>query len=184
MAVDFSALQQNDFWKKKFRRACEVRDTNGDGYISRADFVQMVDRLKTLNVSTPRHIERYTQYLKKASDFFSLVDDSVKFTIEDFQEKWIAGMKKWVESGTIQDWFGSMFDVLDIDEDGFISFEEWTAHYHALSIDTAHARASFDALDVNHDQKIAKDEFVKYHIEYFLSVDNKMNSAILFGPLE
>ena len=113
MAVDFSALQQNGFWKQKFRRACEVGDTNGDGYISRADFVQMADQLKKRNVSTPKHIERYTQYLERASDFFSLVDDSVRFSIEDFQEKWIVGMKKWVESGTIQNWFGSMFDVLD-----------------------------------------------------------------------
>lgn len=108
----------------------------------------------------------------------------MKYSIEDFEEKWIAGMKKWVESGTIQNWFGSMFDVLDIDEDGFISFVEWTVHYRTLGIDTAHARASFDAIDTDHDQKINRDEFVKYRIEYFLSVDNKLNSAILFGPLE
>lgn len=56
MAVDFLALRQNDFWKKKSRRACEVRDTNGDGYISRADFVQMADHLKKLNASTSSHL--------------------------------------------------------------------------------------------------------------------------------
>ena len=57
------------------------------------------------------------------------------------------------------------FHVLDINEDGFIDFEEWTAHYQIGGIDTAHARASFDAIDTNHDQKISEEEFVKYHME-------------------
>lgn len=113
----------------------------------------MADRLKKFNVSTPKHLERHTQYVKKTSDYFSLSDDSVKYSIEDFEEKQISGMKKWVESGTTQNLFGSMFDNLDIDKDGFISFvEEWTVHYQTLGIDTAHARSSFDAIDANHMQ--------------------------------
>ena len=38
-------------------------------------------------------------------------------------------------------------------------------HYRVLGVDTAHARASFDVIDKNHNQKIEKVEFVKYHIE-------------------
>ena len=73
--------------------------------------------------------------------------------------------------------------VSDMNEDGFISLEECTAHYQIAGLDTAHARASFDAMDTNHDGKIYEDEFVKYHMEYLFSTENKLNSAILYGPL-
>ena len=62
VAVDFSALRQNQFWKKKFCKAVLVRDTDGDGCISRADFELMVDRCKKLDCSTPKHFEKFTQY--------------------------------------------------------------------------------------------------------------------------
>ena len=184
VAVDFSALRQNQFWKKKFRKAVLVRDTNKDGCISRADFELMVDRCKKLDSSTPKHLDKFTQYLQRLCDSFGLVDESVKLSYNEFEDKWISAMKEWVKKGTIEKLFGSMFHLLDIDENGSISFEEWTAHYHTFGIDAAHARASFDAIDINHDQNISEDEFVKYHMEYFLSTENKLNSAILYGPLE
>ena len=88
------------------------------------------------------------------------------------------------ENGTNERVLAALFHVLDINEDGFIDFEEWTAHYQIMGIDTAHARASFDAIDANHDQKISEEEFMKYQMEYLFSTENKLNSAILCGPLD
>ena len=184
MAVDFSVLRQNNFWKKKFRRAVEVRDTNGDGYISRADFELMIDRCGKLIASNPGHVERFAQYWRKICDSFGLVDESVKFSYSEFEDKWISAMKVLVGKGTIANMGASLFHILDIDGDGFISFEEWTVYYKISGIDTAHARASFDAMDSNHDQRVSEEEYVKYNMEYFFSNENKLNSAILYGPLE
>ena len=184
MAVDVLALRQSAFWKKKFRRLAEVRDADKDGYISQADFMLVVERCKKLSISTPRYIEKFTQYRQTFCESFDLVDESVKFTYSEFENKWCVGAKKLVEQGTATNMLVSMFHILDTDEDGFISFEERTAHHQVVGIDTAHARASFDAIDSNHDQKISEDEFVKYHMEFFLSTENKLKSAILFGPLE
>ena len=184
MAVDFSALRQSDFWKKKFRRAVEVRDTNGDGYISRADFDLVCDRCGKLNESNPSHVERFTQYWRRIRDSFGLVDESVKFTYSEFEDKWISAMKVLVEKGAIENMGASFFHVLDIDGDGFISIEEWTTFYEVAGLDTAYARASFDAMDTNHDQKISEEEFMNYCMEYMYSTENKLNSAILYGPLD
>ena len=161
-----------------------MRDTDGDGCISRADFELMVDRYKKLDCSTPKHLEKFTQYVQKLCDSFGLVDESVKLSYNEFEEKWKSAMKEWVEKGTIENFFGSMFHMQDMNEDGVISLEEWTAHYQIAGLDTAHARASFDAMDTNHDGKISEDEFVKYHMEYLFSTENKLNSAIFYGPLE
>ena len=53
-----------------------------------------------------------------------------------------------------------------------------------LGIDPAHARASFDALDTNNDGVISEEEFRAYHWEFFCTTENKLNSEIMYGPLE
>ena len=184
MALDFSALVQNDFYKKKMRRAVEVQDVNRDGYITRADFDLMVERCKNLDSFTPKHLERFTQHMKETCDSFGLVDESVKYTYSEFLEKWFDILKEWFPKGTIARSTASLFQIMDTNEDGFISFEEWIAYHQIVGMDTAHARASFDAINTNHDGKISEDEFVKYQMEFFCSTENKLNSAILFGPLE
>ena len=76
-----------------------------------------------------------------------------------------------------------MFYCLDGDGDGFISIAEWKFHYAAMGILLEYAQASFDAMDKDGDGKITMDEFLNYHIEYFCSAENELNSAILYGPL-
>ena len=63
------------------------------------------------------------------------------------------------------------FNNLDMNGDDVITLNEWSAHYHCMGIDTAHARASFDAMDANSDGKISKEEFVNYHYEYCMVHD-------------
>ena len=61
--------------------------------------------------------------------------------------------------------------------------DEWKVHISALGIAAEHAKKSFHAIDTDNDGKITMAEFVNYHIEYFQSSENKLNSAILYGPL-
>ena len=102
MALDFSALVQNDFYKKKMRRAVEIRDVNRDGYITRADFDIMVERCKNLGSSTPKHLKRFIQHMKETCDFFGLVDESVKYTYSEFLEKWFDILKEWFPKGVTE----------------------------------------------------------------------------------
>ena len=122
--------------------------------------------------------------MQEVCDFFGLVDESVKLTYSDFEDKWKGVVQERFERSTTVRMTASLFNILDINEDGFIFFEEWIAYHQIIGLDTAHAGASFDAIDTNHDQKISEDEFVTYQMEFYLTTENKLNSSILYGPLE
>ena len=57
-------------------------------------------------------------------------------------------------------------------------------HYKALGADVAYARASFDAMDMDGNGVVSKEEFTAYNIEFFYSTEDKLNSSIMYGPLD
>ena len=181
MATDFSKLRESEFWNKKMDRVVRVHDTDKSGDISRADFVLVVERYKKLGTSTPEHLELMSKTQSAALDRFGLTDESVRMSYDEFKEKLIEDLTK---GGEYKPMLETAFRALDMNGDGVISFEEWTAHYSCIGIDPAHARASFDAMDQNSDGKISMEEFINFHYEYIGTAENKLGSAILYGPLE
>ena len=181
MAADFSKLRESEFWNKKIDRMIRVRDTDKSGDISRSDFVIIVERYKKLCASTPKHLELLAKTQSDALNRLNLTDDSVRLSYDELKVKVIEDLTK---SGNYESILEAMFHTLDMNGDGVISFEEWTAHYICMGIDPAHARASFDAMDQNSDGKISMEEFVDFHYEYHFTTENKLGSAILYGPLD
>ena len=122
--------------------------------------------------------------MKYQIDMFNrmgLGDESAEVSYAKFKEKFIENL---LTSEYWETYLGAIFNILDLNDDGVISFEEWKAYYHCLRIDQAHARASFDAMDANSDGVVSKEEFVNFQFEYFFTDENKLGSAILYGPLD
>ena len=178
--VDVSALSKSEFWKKKIRKAVVSRDANKDGLISREDFELVLERYKKVESSKEEHLENLSKCLFSLCGVTGLNDASVKLSYDEYEKRWLANIVNFAES---RDLFRSMFDNLDVNGDGVVSFSEWETHYVAMGISPEHARPSFDAIDANSDGKVTKDEFVNYHYEFFFTTENKLNSAILYGPL-
>ena len=178
--ADISPLSKSEFWKKKIRKAVVSSDTNKDGHISREDFQIVLERYKKVESSKEEHLEKLSKRIFRLCDITGMKDATVKLSYEEFEQRWLANIVKYPEHN---DLFRSMFDNLDINGDGVISFSEWETHYVAMGISPEHARPSFDAMDANSDGKVTLDEFVNYHHEFFYTSENKLNSAILYGPL-
>ena len=181
--ANITELQNNEFWKKKFCKAVTTRDITKSGNISRRDYEIIVERYKKFNTTRHDKWEKLSKIFLEHCDNIGLSDPSEELSYEEFEECWLRGMSMTTSLQNAKASFKEMFVSLDIDDNGFITFNEWNNHYMALGIPVMHAKISFDAMDVDKDGKITKDEFVKYHAEFFFSTENKLNSAILFGPL-
>ena len=146
-------MHSNEFWKKKASRAIQVRDTNKDGRISKADFDLVVQRYREMGASK--------EHLKKMDDYFMEkfisrgMLDGASFTYDQFAAL-LAKTAKHEDRGRP---FDAMFDIIDSNGNGVISYEEWVQYYKAVGIDTKYARASFDAMDANGDKAVSKEEF-------------------------
>ena len=176
--VDIAELRKSEFWRKKFRRAVETRDVDKNGFISRSDFELVLEHYKK-TADTKEKYEALSQIMFSFCDNIGLVDDSLQLSYEEVEDRWQAMVAK----GDYKDLFKRIFTYFDANGDGHISLSEWTIHNAALRISPQHAKNSFEAMDTDGDGKVIMDEFVEYHAEFFLTTENKLNSAILYGPL-
>ena len=181
--ANIAELRKNPFWKVKVRKAVSIRDADKSGTISKRDFEIIVERYKKFNTSRPDTLEKLSKNFSVYCDDFGLSDPNEELSYEEFEERWMRCISNTNKLENEKEFFKEMFIVLDTDDNGVITFDEWKNHYMALGIPVEHAKDSFDAIDVDKDGKITKDEFVNYHAEFFFSTENKLNSAILYGPL-
>ena len=182
--VDFLNLPKSEFWNKKFDRAVQVRNTRKTGYISRADFDLVVKRYKEDHHANQEHIELLKQFVNKSLESLGLTDEAVQLTHAQFKDRWLSSLQKLPEEHGFDKFFGAMFDIVNMKGDGFITLDEWTAHYRCYGIDTKYAKDSFNALDMDKDGKISKEHFLQYHYEYFFTTTDDLKSSILYGPLD
>lgn len=185
----FSVFQQQlaamaakgiEFHKKKIRQYAKVRDADKDGFVTRHDYDLILERYKKLGVSD-QHIKFTKRFFDTVCDAVGLTDHTKALTYEQFADNYTSQVVKIAKDNLA--YANSAFDVVDLDGDGDISFAEWETTMKALGFDTAHARVTFDAMDTNGNNTIQRDEFADYHYEFFMSTDDKMNSSILFGPI-
>ena len=175
-------LQSNEFWKKKANRAMQVRDTNRDGKISLADFNLVIERYKQMGASE-EHIQRIIELSGKTSAALGFKDESIEFSYEEFAALLFKLYTSQDEDQRVGA-FKAMFSVIDSKKKGEFAIKEWTEYHKALGINTEYAKASFEAMDVNSDGSVSEEEFIPYVNEFFFSTEDKLNSSILYGPLD
>ena len=181
--ASISSLKKNPFWQKKFNRALQVRDTNQNGVISQSDFDMIVDRYKEMK-APKAHLDRLKASYQKCFSAWGLADKTTELTFEQCSEVYSKFLESQEKKALHTQIFGEMFDNVDMDGNGVISYDEWVTHYKAMGIDTKYARASFDAMDENGDGQVVRGEFVNYHKEFFFTAEDKLKSSILYGPLD
>ena len=177
--IDFDHLRNNPIWRKKLTKFVEFTDTDKDGYVSRADYDLMVTRYKDLPLTDPSHAEVMAKVNETWITLIGL-KGSKKMSYEEFVEQFMIMAKKLLADEMDNQLFGSVFDTIDTNGDGFIDLAEWRVHYECHGTPVKYAKASFNAIDTNHDGLLSREEFLSYHHEYFFTSE----SSLLCGPLD
>ena len=180
MMATIAELSKSEFWKTKFSRAVVTRDANKNGSISRGDFEIVFDRYKKIAKSSQQKLDALYKTMFLFCDKLGLVAGSGELSYEQFEGRWQALMAK---QENCKGMFKPMFECLDVNDDGYITLNEWQFHNSALGISQEQSKISFDAMDRDGDGRVTAEEFVDYHDEYYHTAENKLNSAVLYGPL-
>ena len=138
-------------------------------------------RYKDLGDLSREQQQRIDTCMMKLCDSVGLTDDTKQFTYEEFKRGHanIDSLSQVLETN-----FRIAFDALDVNGNGVVSMKEWELHYKCMGLDPKYAKASFEAMDTNGDGEVSPEVFVAYHVEFFSSTGNELNSAILYGPLD
>jgi Ca2+-binding EF-hand superfamily protein len=178
--TELGNYHENEFWRTKLQRFMETRDANKDGHIERADFKLIIQRYKELGASE-EHLKKINNAFGQFYDHLGIVDDSVSLTYDNYAARFAKMMREdSVEMNKIGGNLTlTMFEAIKANDSNEMSFKDWVLYYKAIGIDTAHARASFDAMDTNGDGVVSAEEFNNYNIEFFMSTEDTLNSSIL-----
>ena len=176
---DLEKLMQNDFFVKKRQRELAARDTNKDGFISRADFDMIIQRHIDMGTSAEK-VKQLREMVDAMCDSIGLTDHGVKYTYDEYYKQW---EKRTEKMGVSAPQFEGYFNAVDLNNDGEISLEEWIIHNKCFGIDPAHAKASFNAMSQG-DGRVSQKQFVDYHLEFYYTAEDNLKSSILFGPLD
>ena len=130
--VDVVELKKSEFWKKKFRRAVETRDTDKNGSITRSDFDLVVERYKKSAGGTTDKIEKLSKVMSSFCDKLGL-GDSVVLSYEEFERCWQDMMAQDQDDAHYRV-FKNLFVCLDANGDNIIDINEWKMHNAAMGI--------------------------------------------------
>ena len=158
----------------------KIRDADKDGLITTHDYKLVVQRYRDMGVSE-EHLKKVEKFYALSWKLGGIVDDTTALTYDQAAANYAKSLDDISDDHTKI--FTAHFEIVDTDENGEISFEEWVQMYKAAGVDIVHARPSFDAIDTNGDGVISKEEFVAYLEEFFFTAEDKLNSSILYGPL-
>lgn len=170
-----------DRWTKKMQTYFTRIDFDHDGSLTRADFEGMAKRFgEKLDADKAKAL---TGHLLAIWDkYLSTVGGGNSIT----QEAFIGSLQKLVDDpsmkGTLEAPLPLFFQVVDSNNDGLISKEEYAVFFDILGLKDG-ADAAFTAIDTDKDGQLSEKEFVTAGSDFFLNKTGEHPSDIFWGPL-
>jgi Ca2+-binding EF-hand superfamily protein len=145
-------------------RMFKLLDTDGSGVVTKSDFEEKVRAVASVGnrePGTPEYDRVESCYTNQWNSLKSAADTNDDGEVT--QEEWLAWAEKAVsDSGTfeklVKETASAIFDVMDLDGSGTVSFEEYKKVNEIHGLDEATARKMFDEIDGDLDGSITKEE--------------------------
>lgn len=162
-------------------------DVNKNGVISREDFEVMGKRLAECSSMTKRQAESICMEFAKLADALHF-EPGIKVPLTEAAQQVSKAylIKTPAERKAIVHRTHKMlFDILDSNDDGYISLEEFKAYIHTAAPGTSEAEVvdSFNKIDANKIGEISREEFLAAAEDFLLGVEETELSKVFFGQL-
>lgn len=173
------------FVQRKIAWAFCKYDQSQNGLIEKEDVLLIAKRVAEsfgFKEGDRKYQEIVDAYAKVWDYNFTPVDTDGdgKITLLDYLE---ARNKMYPNSvGKTQEAYNLMFDCLDVDGNGTISFKEYEIYLKALGETNSEIiKRGFESIDINKDGLISREEYAKIRSDYFNSEDPEDPSKWFYG---
>ena len=177
---------KNDKWVKRIDATFSTLDLDKSGYLSAEDWMSLVDNLGKIVSDRPNAIAKLRNHMSEFLIALGLTKgikvDKKKFRelVAAFDlaetEKMKRGEMTWLEK-----YNNAMFDVVDTNRDGFVTFEEYKLILGTASnAGEEEAKATFNLLDKNKNGKIERKEFISSNLKFWYTLDDSDTKG-MFG---
>ena len=175
MTTDLLARKRTHFF--------DVLDKNADGTLAKADFVKFADALAGMRgwaPGGPEHerirafVMSWWERFKEAAD----IDDDGSISSREF-----AAVLDQADEESLSNVANMIFDIMDANQAGTISVDEYRQLLRALFVNEDEAEDSFSRFDTDGDGVISREEFSSLLVEYHTSDDEEAVGNSLFGRL-
>jgi len=177
-----------DLQKAKQIHYFNVLDYNDDGVLEKEDFLKIADRIADMRdyeEDGSRHTAVRQEILRMWTNARALSGkkERSQVTLDD----WLAHEQKVLDSEVLIHSYvrgiaRAIFDILDADNDGVISEEEYLQFFRAFRGDPKDGKVAFDKLDADDNGHLTRQEFLEAVTEFHLSDDPDARGNWLFGP--
>ena len=197
----------SEIMKKKLAKHFQFQDSNGDGFVEKADWERCAQNLAGIREWAPdspeykdilaKHIDIWTDNWQPAD-----TDGNGKVSKEEYlelAEQLRTGHKPSTNAGLadqgepeekksyldrLHELFNAIFDIIDQDEDGEIMLVDYTNYFKVWGVDENLAKDSFASIDLNGDGILKRMAFVQFGANFFISQEENEFGNLIFGPLD
>ena len=168
---------QNANWVRRCGEAFHQLDTNKNGYLSREDWLTKIDKLAKVVPDRPDQLAKLREVWSEYLDVMR-VTRGVKVDKQEFIQLSAAmaeGEMVRVNRGEVsmtEKRNNAVFDVLDKNHDGQVTWEEYKLLTEIFDFGEDTAKATFALLDKNKSGKIDRKEFTASQIKFSFTLDD------------
>ncbi|MEU5159956.1 EF-hand domain-containing protein [Streptomyces sp. NPDC020875] len=184
--------EENAFLRRRLARRFATYDTDGDGFVERADFEAAVARLGTAFGREPGcaalgRVRELSLGLWAHLVANADLDGDGRITEEEYATAFTAGALVTPASfdGAYRPFLDALMDVVDGDGDGRLTRDEqvrWTGAL--MGLPATDAREVFGRLDTDGDGLIGRDDLLESIRAYYFDDDPHGPGGWLLGPLD
>lgn len=172
-------------WCKKIDNWFRDVDRDKNGFVTRKEWFVSVDKLEELLPDRKDFItvarQRTNEYLDSLQLTEGLKADKQKFRELSASYAMREGeIFKRGEFTTLEKLMHAMFDVLDTNSNGYLSFDEYKVLAASYNNDDENsAKATFALLDKNNDGRLDKKEYASSLFKFSMMLDDKPTEGLL-----